>query len=392
MDKTLLAANAQPADASQKLLDAVRPSVFKIEAGSASGTGWLVDENTIVTSYHVVEGQRHITAVGQDGKRHPLGAKVVFDRKNDVAILTFAGPVPKLGEPLQRADTSKIEPQSPLAHVGHPWGGAATPYFGTYDRHADYKEWLTLETKFNPSAFRRRQYEDKLRMTKPDELSIPFLVARMNVEHGCSGGPIINSENKVVSIVTQNTSEGEEFEFMTPVEAVNAVVAARQDPTKFEHREGYREIGALTYLKTASHDPFTFAVRNIGIAGGTILSSSLYGYSTDFMCLTTKNQALWKGGVGAAVLGCVTYNDATGLLRSSNSLDSWKYGLALASDATVASGFAARYMSVLRGTGLDKAGRVGKALMLGGAAARLACEFIPNNYVVDIGNEGTLNK
>lgn len=79
-------------------MDEVRPSVFKIEAGQSYGTGWMVDENTIATDYHVIESQRHFTAVAQDGKRYRIGSTIVFDHQNDLALLTFVGEKPSFAK------------------------------------------------------------------------------------------------------------------------------------------------------------------------------------------------------------------------------------------------------------------------------------------------------
>lgn len=384
MDRTLSAtAPAAQPDASDKLYEAIRPAVFKIEADGKSGTGWLVDGKTLVTSYHVIRDARNITAIGQDGKRYRLGAEVTFDADNDVAVLSFASTVPGFGTPIARAETSKLRSGDFVYSVGHPHGRSAQSYVGSYERHTDYRDWLTMESAGEGKNLALR----KLRTLTPELLARPFVVSRLGVTHGCSGGPVTDSTGKVVAIVTKGSSIDDSFEYSMPVEKVNAVLAGRNDPSRFEHRTGYYEMGIVTHMKKIEHDMLSFYGSNIGLGVGLYSASKLYGFSTDPMCLISRGGAKVGGAVGAGVLGLVAWNDGDGLLRSTTTADSVKYGAALASDATMAGGLATRYWSVLRSTGADRCGKIGKALLVGGALARLACEFIPNNFVVDVGSK-----
>lgn len=375
---------SQP-DISIKLLESIRPSVFKIETSNGSGSGWLLDDNTIVTSYHVVKGARQITAVGQDGLRYHLGAEVAFDHEHDVAVLSFAGGVPRSRRPLARAENSySLKAAQPLFSVGHAYGGSAKGVVGTYDHHATWKEWRRIEENSSPSVLVQIALAESEHKLSESQLSRPLLVSRIGTVPGCSGGPITNSDRQVVAMVTRGSSADPGLEYSTPIEKVNAVVNALHDPTKFSHRVGYREPGIHTLLRKADHDVLSFVGDVIGLSAGGYGASKLLKYDAT-MSATSRTGAIGGGLAGAAVLSYVGYNDADGFLRSSNSADTIKYGLALAADATMTSGFAARYLSILRSTGADRMGKAGKILLLSGLAARIACEFIPNNYVVDIG-------
>ncbi len=372
-------------DASRQLLDSIRPAVFKIEADDVTGTGWLVDANTIVTSYHVIQGQRNITAIGQDGKRYRLGKEVTFDYKNDVAILTFVGDPPNLGPPIERAPNSNLKPEDSLFTVGHPGGGTATYGTGKYRYHTTWKDWLSLEADSKPKFPRERMLREMAELT-PELLARPLVVSTTDTTHGSSGGPITNSDGQVIAIVTQHSSAND-LRYNVPVEKVNSIVGGRFDLSKFDRADGYYEPNLLTHLKRADHAPFSFMIDNIGLAAGVYGSSKLFGYTNDFMSLISRKGALTGGAFGAALLTYVSYNDADGLYRSTNHRDSIKYGLSLGADATIAGGLVSRYLSVLRSSGVDRTGKIGKALLLGGLAARVACELIPNNFVVDVGSK-----
>lgn len=383
----MAAANNSQQTASEALLESIRPSVFKIEADGSRGTGWRLDENTIVTSYHVIKGHRQISAIGVDGKRYRLGGEVTFDSENDIAILTFAGTKPAFGQPIERAQSSALSPKQPIYSVGHPHGGEAKSVEGTFQQRSTWKGWLSVEANV-PNNPLRAFAADRLKSLTPEQLSRPLVVTNLDVTHGCSGAPITDADRRVIAIVTRGTADdGPGYD--TTVEQVNDVVNARFDLNKFEHRTGHHEMGLITHFKKADHAPGMFMAENLGLFGGFYGASRLMGYSCDPMCLISRTSALRAGLLAPAAVGVVGYFDADGLIRSTSTADSIKYGLSTLSDATMVSGLASRYVSALRSSGIDKAGRVGKALFLGGAAARVMCELIPNNYVVDVGSKET---
>ncbi|MBY0547377.1 MAG: serine protease [Candidatus Obscuribacterales bacterium] len=385
---TPLASN-KAADASQKLFEETRPSVFKIETDRGGGTGWLVDENTVVTSYHVIQNSRKIAAIGQDGKRYPLGAEIIFDAANDIAILKFQGQPPPQARALAVGAAAALKPGDKVVSMGHPGGSALQTYEGSFEKMATWRDWLVLQEKHAHHDYNKRRFSEHQKYLSPEILNRPLVEVRLTTERGCSGGPVMNADGKVVAIVTQGSTHSNQFGYNIPAEKLSAMLNQRHNPTGYEQRAGHYEPGIVTQFRKVEHDPLGYVVENGALLLGAWAASPLAHFNRDPMSLITRDMALKRSLIGAGVLGALSWNDSDGLMRSTNHRDTLKFSLALTSDATMAAGFASKYMSVLRSTGVDRAGRVGKVLMLAGAGARLACELIPNSFVVDVGNAET---
>lgn len=377
------------ADASQKLLEATRPAVFRIETDRSGGTGWLVDENTIVTSYHVIQNTRKIAAIGADGKRYPLGAEVIFDVANDLAILKFQGQPPQGVRPLEIGQSSTLNSGDKVLSMGHPGGSTLTTYQGSFEKMMPWRDWLTVQEKFAHHDYNKRRFNQHQKFLSTEILNRPLVEVNMQTVRGCSGGPVMNETGNVVAIVTQGSIHSDGYGYHIPSERLSEMLKQRQNPTGYEQRAGYYEMGIINQFRKFEHAPLSAVIENGALAAGAWGASPLVGFSRDPMSLITKDMALKRSLLGAGVLGLLSWNDLDGFSRSTNTHDSLKFGLSLTSDATMAAGFASKYLSVLRSTGVDRAGRVGKVLMLAGAGARLVCEFIPNNFVVDVGGVDT---
>jgi len=101
---------------------AVARSVLKIEGTACSrvqdGTGWVVDDELVVTNAHVVAGERSTSVVREDGRR--LDAELwAFDPRRDLAVLH----VPGLDRPA--LPLSPVAPTVPTTGgvFGRPGGG-----------------------------------------------------------------------------------------------------------------------------------------------------------------------------------------------------------------------------------------------------------------------------
>jgi S1-C subfamily serine protease len=163
----------------------VRSSVVEIVGTScgirAQGSGWVAGDNIIVTNAHVVAGQRD-TRVLTPGQQD-LGADLVYlDIENDVAILH----VPRLDAPvLQVADATKHG--ETVVMLGYPRGGPL---------RADYATAGRATKVIAPNALNRGR---GFRTVVP---------LRGRVEPGESGGPIVNADGRVMSMVFGATEEG----------------------------------------------------------------------------------------------------------------------------------------------------------------------------------------
>jgi S1-C subfamily serine protease len=189
--------------------DVVRdPEVIEAAAGvvrvsgvacgyGVEGTGWVADENLVVTNAHVVAGQIN-TQVQPGGTGFPLPAKVmVFDEKNDIAVLRVRDlrlpPLP-LAEP--------SENQS-VAILGFPGNG---PY--------DVRAGRTGQTQrvISNDAYNRA----------PVERTVTSF--RGFVRPGNSGGPAVNTGGEVVATVFASRADTENAGYGIPSTLVQELV------------------------------------------------------------------------------------------------------------------------------------------------------------------------
>ena len=174
------------ADASPELIEDFLNSVVVVTARTASGistgTGVILSDNGyIITNYHVVEGSETI-AVQLYNEDMALNAEVVgFHEKDDVAVI-------KVNRTDLRAATfaksSDVRYGEKIYAVGTPEG-------------AEFRWSVTQGIVSCPS---RELYEYNSDGTLEYKINVVQIDALVN--HGNSGGPVINARGEVVGIVT----------------------------------------------------------------------------------------------------------------------------------------------------------------------------------------------
>ena len=138
------------------------------------GSGWLAGRNLVVTAAHVVAGESN-TIVRVPGRPLPVPADVVvLDIHNDVAVLRVSGVDLS---PLQLADPS---PDASVAVLGYPLDGGLTATPGRIGRTA---------TVLTQDALGRG----------PVARTITAVAGE--VEHGDSGGPAVDTDGRVQSMI-----------------------------------------------------------------------------------------------------------------------------------------------------------------------------------------------
>jgi S1-C subfamily serine protease len=161
------------------------PSVVRV-LGTAcglgvAGSGWVVRPGLVVTAAHVVAGQ-HDTTVQPEGIGPYLPAlAVVFDRKNDVAILS----VPTLPAPALRV--ADPVPGRAVAILGFPGNGPLTATAARVGRTA---------TVLSQDAYGHG----------PVARTITSI--RGPVRHGDSGGPAVDANGAVEAMVFASRLDG----------------------------------------------------------------------------------------------------------------------------------------------------------------------------------------
>jgi putative serine protease PepD len=146
----------------------VRTGVFRIEAGLAHGTGFLVDTaGFILTNAHVVSGQSKAAAALDSATR--VEAQIVYrDDERDVAVLRVS-PAAVRGRPALQLSVGSplVDPGERVFAVGYPLNQEQTLTSGIV------------------SGVREAA-----------------IISDVNINHGNSGGPLMNLAGEVVGINT----------------------------------------------------------------------------------------------------------------------------------------------------------------------------------------------
>jgi S1-C subfamily serine protease len=170
------------------------------------GSGWVVARNLVVTNAHVVAGEA-ATRIQPQGVGRALRAEaVLFDEKNDVAVLR----VRKLGLP--PLPLASPRPGEPAAVIGFPQNGPL-----------DLQPARTGETKRVLSG-------DAYNEGPVERLVTGF---RVFVRPGNSGGPAVNAEGEVVSTIFASHADSSNVGYGIPSQLVQrhlSVAAERTQP------------------------------------------------------------------------------------------------------------------------------------------------------------------
>ena len=153
-------------------------------AASAEGTGFVYDsKGDIVTNDHVVKGSSSVSVKLQDGSTYKATI-VGADVTTDIAVLHIDAPSSEL-TPLTLADSSNVQVGDGAVAIGNPFGLDDTVTSGIV------------------SAVNRQ-------ITAPDNTTPIDGVIQTDaaINHGNSGGPLLNMSGEVIGITSQIQSDG----------------------------------------------------------------------------------------------------------------------------------------------------------------------------------------
>jgi S1-C subfamily serine protease len=158
-------------------------SGVSLPAGRALGSGFVVDKaGHIVTNYHVIRGADEIR-VGFSN-RDSLEAELVgSDQSTDLAVLRVDASATAL-TPLPLGDSDKVHVGDPVVAIGNPFGLDRTVTAGIV------------------SALQRL-------ITAPNQFTIDHVIQTdAPINHGNSGGPLLNDRGQVIGVNTQIETGG----------------------------------------------------------------------------------------------------------------------------------------------------------------------------------------
>jgi S1-C subfamily serine protease len=160
------------------VIAATKSSVVEVEGRSCNGlsvgSGFVAQNNIIVTNAHVVAGMLHPYVYDQNG-RH--SSKVIgFDPDLDIAVLRVSD---LAGSPLTIASTTVPSGTKAVA-LGYPGGGPFTAQAGVV-----VERFTAIGSNiYNEGSNKREVY-----------------ALKADIEPGNSGGPLINKANQVIGVI-----------------------------------------------------------------------------------------------------------------------------------------------------------------------------------------------
>ena len=177
------------------------------------GSGFVYDDaGRIVTNHHVVDGADSIEVTLPDGSSYDarlLGS----DASTDLAVIQIDAPADEL-EPLELGDSDALAVGEEVVAIGSPFGLEATVTSGIV------------------SALDRR-------ITSPNGFAIENAIQTdAAINHGNSGGPLLDSEARVVGVNSQIESESGGnvgIGFAVPSNTVRSVVEQILEDGSVEH-------------------------------------------------------------------------------------------------------------------------------------------------------------
>ena len=209
--------DTQPAASSPLSVNAIYRNNYKgvveITAGRAEGSGFVYDENgDVVTNQHVVGGGGAFRVTFWNGKTYDAHL-VGSDASTDLAVIKVDAPASQI-HPLQLGDSSALQVGDGVVAIGSPFGLQETVTSGIV------------------SALHRT-------MTSPSNFTISDSIQTdAAINHGNSGGPLLNTAGDVVGVNSQIRSDSggnEGVGFAIPSNTVRNVVTQLIATGKAEH-------------------------------------------------------------------------------------------------------------------------------------------------------------
>jgi putative serine protease PepD len=211
---------------------------FGQQQTQAEGTGFVYDtQGDIVTAAHVVDGASSIKVHFNDGKT-ATATLVGKDDSTDTAVIKVGVDSSEL-HPLSIGSSAGVQPGDEVVAIGSPFGLTETMTAGIV------------------SAIGRT-------ITAPNNFSISGAIQTdAPINHGNSGGPLLNSSGQVIGVNVQidsNSNGSEGVGFATPVDTVKNVADTLISGGKVQH----------AYLGIQVSD----AANGVGAKVGSVVSGS----------------------------------------------------------------------------------------------------------------------
>jgi len=222
-----------------------------VPGGQAQGSGFVYDtKGHIVTNEHVVDRASSISVEFPDGSKSSASL-VGTDASTDLAVIKVQAPASKL-HPLSLGDSGQLSVGDSVVAIGSPFGLSETVTSGIV------------------SALHRQ-------MTSPNGFAIADSIQTdAAINHGNSGGPLLDASGHVIGINTQIKSDSggnEGVGFAVPSATIRTVVSQILSTGQAQHAYlGVQLDGTASNARLASVRPDTPAAR-AGLRGGDVITA-----------------------------------------------------------------------------------------------------------------------
>jgi putative serine protease PepD len=205
-----------PPSAIGRVYEAAGPAVVSVQAGNASGTGFVVrSDGLVVTNAHVVGGEEQVQLRFGDRGRQ-LDAEVLgSDPSSDLAVLRVDPGSARPLRPLRLADSDRVRVGDSVVAIGHPFGLDRTATAGIVSG-------VGREIRA-PNGF---EIDEVIQTDAP-------------INPGNSGGPLLDAHGRVVGVNSQIATAGARgnvgIGFAVPSNTVREVLPKLARGERIEH-------------------------------------------------------------------------------------------------------------------------------------------------------------
>ena len=215
----------------------------------AQGSGFVYDdEGHIVTNQHVVDGAESVSVLFANGESYD--AEVVgTDASTDLAVIRVDAPADAL-QPLELADSSQLVVGEGVVAIGSPFGlegSASAGIVSALNRQIEALNGFTINDSIQTDAA---------------------------INHGNSGGPLLDLEGKVVGVNAQIRSESggnDGVGFAIPSNTVGSVVDQLLEDGSVEH--AYLGVGLTEIPESVAEE--------LGVSAGVAITEIREGTPAD---------------------------------------------------------------------------------------------------------------
>jgi len=256
----------------------------KIEA---LGSGFVIDkQGDIVTNYHVIQGATSIEVLFANNIT--AKAKIVgTDVSTDLAVLRVKVS-PSALTPLAFGDSAALQIGDPVVAIGNPFGLDRTVTSGIVSAIYNPGEGTTATQNNYP-------------VLSLNSVQIPAIQTDAAINHGNSGGPLINSLGQVIGVNSQietgGTSQGNVgIGFAIQSDTVKQVVAQILKSGKVLH--AFLGVGNISAVTPEVAHMFRLPVDH-GLLFGNVVrgtGAATAGLKAGSHKVTVAGQSYWLGG------------------------------------------------------------------------------------------------